>query len=173
MIYTEGNFSFSQPPFSDGDTVEGGNYTQLLPDTEICVGVENVTVRGGNFVNCKPPASWTLLGGNWCQISFCSHVRPDLVKHGLPVHAEDCEHRKSPTKSWEPIEEDEYRELYKAQDPEDPEATIPPKVKIDTYKDGDKVTIQTFRKEVYVYENKVVKNGGKVKKDHAKAEARP
>ena len=160
MIHTEGNFSFANPPFSAGDTVEGGNYTQLLPDTEICVGVEGVVVTGGNFVNCKPPASWTLNGGNWCQISFCSHVRPDLVKHGLPVDGEDCEHRKNPTKTWEEIDEDEYRELYNSEEED------APKVRIDEVKDDDKVTISTFRKEVFVYESKVTKNGAQVKKEH-------
>jgi len=79
MTHTSGNYSFKEPPFEDGDTVEGGNYTQLRPGTEICKSVTGLTILGGNFVNCVPPPGWKCEGGNWCQKDFCSHASPHLV----------------------------------------------------------------------------------------------
>lgn len=168
-IIREGNWSFQDPRFQDGDVVYGGNFTQLFPDTEICVGVENVTVHGGNFVNCKVPAGWKLQGGNWCQISFCSHLRPDLIAHGLPVCQEDCSHRDGDKKQWVEVEEEEYREQKNSL------SSDKSAVRIEKSVDADEVTVQIFQKEVFVYENTLTKNGAQVKKAHAasKLEAKP
>ena len=90
--YHSGNFAFTDPPFQDGDVVHSCNCIQALPGTEICVGVPNVTVLGGNFVNCIAPPTWDKQGGNWGQMSFCSHLHPNRVEHGLPECEEECEH---------------------------------------------------------------------------------
>ncbi len=93
MIHTSGNYSFQDPPFKDGDTVTGGNYRMFVPETEICKGVKNLTITGGNFTNIKPQPTWTVTGGRWCQISRCSHLHPEWVELGLPECPANCEHR--------------------------------------------------------------------------------
>lgn len=104
-----GNWVCKKPPFADGDVVEGGNFHQLLPNTAICAAVTNLTIHGGNFVNCLPQPTWTIDGGNWAQIEFCSHGRPDLIPRGLPACPEVCIHR-SPAKVERTVEEKEYHE---------------------------------------------------------------
>ena len=151
-----GNFAFTQPPFASGDVVHGGgNYTQLVPETPICVGVENVTVYGGNFVNCVPPASWDIRGGNWAQISLCSHTNPHLIALGLPVCAEACAHRVAGGKQWIEVPEGEFRT-------EKNRLLDGPLTRIDKDTDADGVEQQTFRKEVYVYEDVVLSGSSKV-----------
>ena len=93
MIHENINSSFKEPPFQDGDVVSSGNYSQLVPGTEICHKVKELTITGGNFTNCKPRPTWDIQGGNWSQVSFCSHLHPKLVERGLPQCADDCEHR--------------------------------------------------------------------------------
>ena len=157
MAITSGNWSFKEPPFKDGDVVEGGNFSQLVPDTEICKAVKNLIVNGGNFVNCKPQPTWVINGGNWCQKSFCSHEHPELVKRGLPICAENCSHRDGDIKQWVEIEEDEYREEKNSISPD----KAP--VRVADTKDADDVVTQKFEKQVYVYEDAVVKVGSEVK----------
>src|SRR3989304_5820059 len=110
-IITQGNWSFQEPPLKDGDIIEGGNYTQLLPDSEICKDVKDLIIKGGNFVNCKPQPTWKITGGNWCQKSFCSHEHPGWVKDGLPICPENCAHRKGDTKQEVVIGVEEYKAL--------------------------------------------------------------
>ena len=145
MIWKSGNFSFNEPPYKDGDTVTGGNCSQLMPDTEICSSVVNLTISGGNFCNCKPQPTWTVIGGNWCQKSFCSHEHPEWVKRGLPACKEDCIHRTDSKKLWVDIQEDEYRKELNSVSP-----TKPP-VQVLKTTDADGVTAQKFQKSVYVY----------------------
>ena len=108
MIHTSGNYSFRDPPFKDGDTVTGGNYAQLAPGTEICRGVKDLTITGGNFTNCKAQPSWDVRGGNWTQVSRCSHVHPAWVAKGLAECPADCKHR-SPAPVVRTLDEDEVR----------------------------------------------------------------
>ena len=109
MIYARGNYSLKEPPFQDGDTITGGNCSQLLPGTEICKDIKNLTITGGNFTNCKRQISWTVTGGNWAQFERCSNINPELVELGFPECEADCNHR-SPTKILREVTEDEVRE---------------------------------------------------------------
>ena len=88
-----GNFCFSDPgdKVPDGSTIEGGNFSQLVPDTPILVG-KTLTIRGGNWVNVRKDANWTIGGGNWTQVERCSHLHPEWVAKGLDECDEDCEH---------------------------------------------------------------------------------
>jgi len=90
MLHERGNYSFKDPPLKEGDTVSGGNYSQAVSGTEICEGVKNLTITGGNFTNCKRQDSWKVSGGNWAQIDFCSNNHPDM---GLEECSENCRHR--------------------------------------------------------------------------------
>jgi len=146
-----GNWSFKDPPFKDGDVVESCNCSQLYPNTEICNDVRNLTIHGGNFVNCKQQPTWTVTGGNWAQVSRCSHVNSWLVERGLPVCAENCKHRVGDTKQWVEIDEEEYRKENNST------SQKRPNVKIEKVEDADGVTIQKFQKEVFVYAETVVK----------------
>ena len=88
-----GNFSFKEPgdKVPDGSTIEGGNFSQLVPDTAILVG-KTLAINGGNFVNVRKQPEWTVNGGNWCQVSRCSHLHPEWVALGLGECAENCGH---------------------------------------------------------------------------------
>jgi hypothetical protein len=86
------NYSFQDPDLPDGTVINGGNFTQFLPNTEIMVG-KTLTINGGNFVNVKKQPTWTINGGNWTQIDRCSHLNPKLIALGLPVCAADCKHK--------------------------------------------------------------------------------
>ena len=155
---TSGNWSFKEPPFLDGDVVEGGNCSQLIPDTEICSAITDLTINGGNFVNCKPQPGWVINGGNWCQKSFCSHEHPELIAKGLPECAEDCVHRDGAVKQWVEIGEKEYREEKNSLS-----ADKAP-VKVTDTKDADDVVAQKFEKQVYLYDDALVKTGSAVKR---------
>ena len=111
---THGNYSFSEPPFKDGDVVQPApgqavNCRQLYPDTEICKDVKTLTIYNGDFVNCKPQPTWIVLGGNWRQVDYCSHDNPGLVAKGLTPCAEDCSHRTGDP-VWVDVSEEELRE---------------------------------------------------------------
>jgi len=87
------NYSFADPTdIPDGSTISSGNFTQLLPGTEIMVG-KALVITGGNWTNVKRQPEWVVTGGNWTQISRCSHLHPGLVQQGLPVCPEDCAHQ--------------------------------------------------------------------------------
>jgi len=152
-VWKHGNWAFCKtrgidPPFKDGDIVEGGNYMQLFPDTEICKDVKDLTIRGGNFINCKPQPTWKIEGGNWCQKSWCSHEHPEWVKEGLPKCDEHCEHYKG--EDWIEIEEEEFRKLKQ-------KAEV--NVRIQEQRDALGVVKQRFERRVPIYEDKVVRTG--------------
>lgn len=119
MVHKHGNFAFKEPPFKDNDVVEGGNYCQLRPGTEICKDVVNLTIHNGAFTNCKPQPSWVIKGGNWCQWDFCTHERPEFMTiekdpdtgeaTGLRRCPIDCRHRRFIEKQWQNITERQFR----------------------------------------------------------------
>ena len=161
-IIKSGNFSFSEPPLKNGDVVEGGNFSQLVPHTEICKGVTKITINGGNFVNCKPQDDWIINGGNWCQKEYCTNELPELIERGLTPCAVDCKHR-SDEKIERVVDEDEFRkkkvEAKNAQLPIlDNDLAIEKKV------DADGVTSQTFKVSEYEYKQSIVSTGGKIRK---------
>lgn len=87
------NYSFQDPiaDFKNGGVITAGNFTQLIPNTEILKGL-TLTIEGGNFTNVKVQPEWTVTGGNWTQISRCSHVHPDWIEKGLPECSVECSH---------------------------------------------------------------------------------
>jgi hypothetical protein len=144
-----GNFSFADPgdKVPDGSTIHGGNFSQLVPGTEILKG-KKLTIHGGNFVNVKKQSEWTIDGGNWCQVERCSHLHPEWVERGLEECAADCKHR-SADKEWiELSDADEFRKekaLLAAND-----------IKVNNTTDSDGVVTQTFCVRKYVYRDKVL-----------------
>jgi hypothetical protein len=156
------DYAFQDPPFKDGDVIEGGNFTQLLPATEICKDVKTLTINGGNFVNCIPQPGWTINGGNWAQKGFCSHKLPGFVRHGLPECGDDCEHQ-SAEKESERVTEEEYRNLKR--EAEDIQSPVEDKdLSVVKPVDADGVTLQEFRISRYGYTDTTVSGGGKIKK---------
>ncbi len=86
------NASFRDPDeIQSGDTISGGNFSQLNPNTEIMVG-KNLTINSGNFTNVKQQPEWIINGGNWNQVSKCSHINPKLMNFGLVECGLECEH---------------------------------------------------------------------------------
>ena len=87
------NYSFQDPiaDFKNGDVITAGNFTQLIPETEIMKGL-TLTISGGNFTNVKQQPEWTVTGGNWTQISRCSHLHPEWIAVGLSECANECQH---------------------------------------------------------------------------------
>jgi len=155
--WKHGNYSFRDPPFKDGDVVEGGNYCQLEPGTAICAAVETLTIIGGNFVNCIPQAGWTVTGGNWCQIGYCTHDRPELIDKGLKPCADDCEHR-SAAKVERAVDEREYRDkLAEAKDIAKPIQLAD--LAVEKSVDADGVTLQAFKVSEYEYKSTVTQTG--------------
>ena len=111
-IIRSGNFSFRDPTdvVKDGDTVAGGNFTQVAAGTEILQGL-HVTITGGNWCNVQPQATWRIEGGSWAEHEFCSHENPQLVERGfLDPEPDDCPHR-STERSWVPSDVDEFKTL--------------------------------------------------------------
>jgi hypothetical protein len=86
------NYSFIDPDLTDGSTIDGGNFTQAVPGTEILKG-KTLTINGGNWTNVKQQPEWTVNGGNWTQIERCSHLHPRLLSKGLiPACSTECSH---------------------------------------------------------------------------------
>jgi len=87
------NYSFKDPgdEIKNGAVIDGGNFFQLVADTEILVG-KTLTINGGNWSNVKPQPEWTINGGNWAKSSLCSNVHPDFVPRGLAECNVNCSH---------------------------------------------------------------------------------
>ena len=155
MIYERGIWSFEEPPFEDGDIINGCNVSQLAPDTVICAGLR-VTINGGNWVNVKPDPLWTINGGNWTQVDRCSHLYPKWVKRGLPKCAERCKHMQGAGKQTVEIPEEEFRQLKRDGDLTLQAETLAP--------DADGVPVVKLTKEAYVYQdNRVGDNRPRVR----------
>lgn len=60
------NFSFKQPVFKDGETIEGINLSQDTL-TEIGKGVKNLTFKGSNLTRCKLPKDAITINCNTFQ----------------------------------------------------------------------------------------------------------
>lgn len=77
-IIEKGNWSFRDPgdDIPDGSTINGGNFSQLIPGTVILAG-KTLVINGGNFVNVHKDFNWTINGGNFAQVSRCSHLHPE------------------------------------------------------------------------------------------------
>jgi hypothetical protein len=88
------NYSFQDPDLPDGSVINSGNFTQLLPNTEVMVG-KTLTINGGNFTNVKRQPEWTVTDGNWTQVDFCSHLHTNLLDKGLAECAIECRHMDS------------------------------------------------------------------------------
>lgn len=62
---------------SNGDTVEGHNFTQKFPHTSIGTGITGLKFKNCNLVNCDIPADATTESCNNTQISRCGHLNDD------------------------------------------------------------------------------------------------
>lgn len=95
---TQGNWSFRDPgdDIPDGSVINGGNFSQLQPNTAILVG-KTLTIRGGNWVNVQPDPAWTIEGGNWTQISRCAHLHPEWSSLSC---VENCSHVINTDEVW-------------------------------------------------------------------------
>jgi len=93
-VIKKGNFSYRDPVdvIHDGDTIEDGNFCQAIPDTAILVKVRDLTILDGNWINVKRQPTWTVKGGNWAQISRCTHLNPNLLNRGVAPCAANCAH---------------------------------------------------------------------------------
>ncbi len=69
MNYSHDRLSNWTP--SNGDTVEGHNFTQKYPHTDIGAGVTGLKFKNCNLVNCDIPADATVESCNTTQISRC------------------------------------------------------------------------------------------------------
>ena len=86
------NYSFQDPDLPDGSVIDGGNFTQLLPNTEIMVG-KTLTINGGNFTNVKRQPEWAVNGGNWTQIDRCTNLSPEWIgRQGYAACSANCRH---------------------------------------------------------------------------------
>ena len=87
------NYSFTDPGdvIPDGSIIDSGNFSQLVPGTEIMKG-KTLTINGGNFTNVQVQPEWTVNGGNWTQKSFCTNLNPSLIDKGLTECAVECSH---------------------------------------------------------------------------------
>ena len=84
------NFSKELPSgIKDGDRFEYCNFSQIIPNTKIFVGIKNLTFYKCNLVNCIPPNDAKAEGCNTAQIERCSHLYP---KWNLSVCSENCSH---------------------------------------------------------------------------------
>ena len=88
------NYSFQDPDLPNGSVINSGNFTQLLPNTEILKG-KTLVINGGNFTNVKKQPEWTVTGGNWTQIDRCSHRHPEWISKGLSECVLECSHMTS------------------------------------------------------------------------------
>ena len=167
MAVTSGNWSFGrggEPAFADGDTITGGNFTRLRPDTSLCEHVTGLIITGGNWVNVRPQPTWRIEGGNWAQIEFCSHERPDLVeRHGLAACAEDCAHRQADVLL--DLDADEI-DAEIARGRVNPAALLTAQ-RVDQRNARGLLTAQRLRVSVRQYANRVVKTGPQVLNERA------
>ena len=90
------------PTVKDGEVIKGKDRKgkglhRKNPNTVIFPGKKNLRFEKVNMVNVKKDASWTLDGCNNAQVSFCSHLHPEM---GLDPCAVDCEHRVDDQLHW-------------------------------------------------------------------------
>ena len=87
------NYSFLDPgdDIPDGSTINSGNFSQLVPNTEILIG-KTLTINGGNWVNVRQQPEWTVNGGNWTQVERCSNLHPKWISRGLTECEVECGH---------------------------------------------------------------------------------
>lgn len=86
------NQAYEMPVLYSGDVVEQTNFQQLLPGTEIGVGVAGITLRKCNLINCKFPKGTSFQKCQRKQVSYCSHLHPELVSRGLKECRKNCKH---------------------------------------------------------------------------------
>ena len=101
------------PLCEDGDTFTECNFARLVPGTEIGLNAKGepcaklMFIRC-NLLNCIPPDDATVIDCNTAQVSYCSHLSPELVAAGLPVCKADCKHITSQTPIWQPATKEEF-----------------------------------------------------------------
>lgn len=95
------NLSGKQPTdyieIKNGDSIEGYNVSQDLPNTIICEGLTGLTFKNCNLLNCKIPDDAKIDDCLHRQKDFCYHEYYDKIKDTstrplLPVEEENCRH---------------------------------------------------------------------------------
>lgn len=89
------NYAFGRipiPQVEDGHVFIGDNFCQLSPHTKICEGVKGLRFVNCNLTNCDLPADAQIEYCALRHIEFCSNVRPDLIRFGLPQCPQNCSH---------------------------------------------------------------------------------
>jgi hypothetical protein len=94
-----GNYSFKTTGLPEPVTgvIERCNFTQAVPHTPIYSGYSNITFKKCNLTNCDLPEGSVVVDCLYpVHISFCSHVRPELLNMGVisPCQS-DCLHKVS------------------------------------------------------------------------------
>lgn len=86
------NQAFGQPQLYAGDVISRTNFEQLEPRTPVGEGVPKITLKKCNVLNCLFLKGTALEQCYEMQVSFCSHLHPELVKRGLSECKVDCKH---------------------------------------------------------------------------------
>jgi len=85
--------SFRKVKLEGGDVLEGIDFQQAYPHTEMAKGVECLTLRNCCTRNTDWPESTKLENCTGGQISLCSHLNPKLVEKGVLKECRvDCKH---------------------------------------------------------------------------------
>jgi hypothetical protein len=91
-----GNFSFKTTglPEPVNGVVEGHNFLQGVPHTEIYAGQNGLTFRNCNLLNCDIPAGSVTDNCLYpVYNSFCSHLHGEWFAKGyVPECVAECEH---------------------------------------------------------------------------------
>ncbi len=134
-----GNFSKQLPTFKNDQTFERSLFVRPLPHTSIAQGKTGMVFRYCNLTNCDVPPGSVVENCLTVQISFCSHLHPEM---DLPVCAVDCEHRQ-PDKQWTGLDVTAFRQVKDSGG----------EVRILNNTDAYGVVTQVFEQFVWVYKN--------------------
>ncbi len=108
------NYSFKEPEdIKNNKVIEFGNFSQLIPNTEIMKDL-TLTIKGGNFTNVKKQPGWIIKGGNFTQINRCTHLHPELIKLGLKECEVKCKHLINTDEVW--IDDELIETIYTYED---------------------------------------------------------
>jgi len=98
----------SELNLKDGETIRDRNLSQLVPGTPIFHGVKGLRFLRCNLTNCIVPEDAEVVDCNTAQVSFCSHLHPEMK--GLPQCPEKCEHVIGDAPELVEVDEQEYRQ---------------------------------------------------------------
>ena len=77
-VLWDDNQRYKKPVLDNNDVLEGVDFTQILPETEVAQGVESVTFKNCIMINCLKPENGDTFDCNFSEVSFCSNVHSEL-----------------------------------------------------------------------------------------------